>query len=69
MGTLRRIDFVCGSPRLLRNEFDTWVERELDVATFEDDHYPTVVELCWQPVAPYLPVQWHCPVVDRRALV
>ena len=51
IGALRRIDCVCGSPRLLRCAFDTWVERHIDVAIVRDDQSPAVVELCWQVVA------------------
>ena len=50
--TLRRIDFVCAPRWLMGYPFDTWVARDLDVSTKKDDHFPTVVELLWQPLPP-----------------
>ena len=41
----------------------------MDVATVRDDHLPHVAEVIWQPDPPHLPTQWHCPLVDRTALV
>ena len=37
-GTVRRFDFICGSALLLTSPHDTWVDRDMDVATVREDH-------------------------------
>jgi hypothetical protein len=48
-GHLRRIDYVCGDLQLLERQFDTWVDREIDVATVRDDNFPAILNILWQP--------------------
>ena len=67
-GYLRRIDYVCGDLQLLERQFDTWVDREIDVATVRDDHFPALLEFLWQPVGHCELAQWHTPFMDRAAL-
>ena len=67
-GHLRRIDYVCGDLQLLERQFDTWVDREIDVATVRDDHYPAILEILWQPVGHRELAQWHSPIMDRATL-
>ena len=54
---------------LMQCEFDTWVDRGLDLATVRDDHYPTVLEVTWRAVAVKQSAQWHVPVMHRPDIV
>ena len=67
--TMRRLDFVCGPISLLGRQFDTWVDRTSDVSAKREDHFPSVLEIAWQPhLGERLP-QWGQPILERRALV
>ena len=48
---------------------DTWVARELDVATVRDDHSPVTAGLLWQLMPPCFPMAWPCPIIHRAACV
>ena len=67
-GHLRHIDFVCGCPSLMTRQFDTWVDKTIDVATVRDDHDPGVLELLWQPLAVSAAPQWLNPIMDRSSM-
>ena len=69
MGLCGALTLRVAPHHLWSTRVNTWVDRGLEVATVRDDHAPTIAELRWQPVAPHFPVQWHCPVIDRVALV
>ena len=34
----------------------------------KDDHFPTLVELLWQPMPLCCPVSWHTPLIPRTSL-
>ena len=68
-GRESRIDFLGGPPTLLRAPMDTWVARDLDVATIRDDHYPVVVKLLWHAAPLREAVSWHTPIMNRIACV
>ena len=49
-------------------QFDTWVDRTIDVATVRDDQVPVVLELLWQPLIVPSAAQWHNPIMDRALM-
>ena len=63
------MDFLCGPPTLLRAPMDTWVARDLGVATVRADHYPVVAKLMWHPIPVPAATSWLVPIINRIACI